>query len=419
MNDQQLELQIRDWFAVEIDENVVAPAALRASVAAIPGQARDVRAIDRRWLLLAAAALLLVALGAVIAIGSEVLRREAEPFPTPSLTAPSEPPPSLAIAPPSNIIDAATTTAYSFATGPTPDLLAVVDGPDGAPYVLDRATKAVYRVDVAASNATAVLRAGQDVDGSTVGEPRLVAVAGDDLLILDRQNTLWSWRPSGTRGDGSLTRPELNGATAFGDDVAAMATFCRNAPDCSLNNLYLVDPSERMIRAFMPSADGSDYPATATDWLQAPRDMAAVSAMYVDGDLFLVDGGAIVRFTGGAPTDWQAQPSGDGQPPQTPAYRYIVSASGRQEGRLYALDVANERLVALEKATGRFVDQYRPGNGFSFADLRGLDLRSETDAGASALWWIDRSNLNLSTLPGPAARSSPSLPAAESPPASP
>jgi hypothetical protein len=179
-----------------------------------------------------------------------------------------------------------------------------------------------------------------------------------------------------------------------------------------------------MVWAYAPTADGASYPGAADDWLKAPRDVAAVSDMAIDGDLFLADGGELVRFTSGAETDWEPEPPGDELLREAPAYRLMATASGRREGRLYAFDAANDRVVALEKSDGAYVEQYRTATGGpSFADLRGMFVRPGIEDGPATLWWIDRTGIHESILEaglhGPDASPSPSPEASASPSAAP
>ncbi|HLA16770.1 MAG TPA: hypothetical protein VJZ72_07695 [Candidatus Limnocylindrales bacterium] len=289
------------------------------------------------------------------------------------------------------VIEVGASTAFSFAGAETPpDLADVVRGPDGAPFVLDRATKAVYRLDLKADKASAVIKAGQKASGTTVGEPKLMAVGGPDLLVLDHKNVLWRWRAANREGKGTLIRLKVNNAAALGDDLLALGTYCRNLPDCDLNNIYLVDPSEQMIWAYSPQADGGGYPGVADDWLKAPRDVVGVTDMTIDGDLFLADGGLVARFTSGTETDWQAKPPGDELLREPPTYRQIATGSDRREGSLYGFDAANDRVIALVKSDGAFIEQYRIGSsGPSFADLRAMYVRPGIEDGPATLWWID------------------------------
>ncbi len=298
------------------------------------------------------------------------------------------------------VVDVTTSTAFSFAGAETPaDLADLVRGPDGAPFVLDRATKAVYRIDLKTDKATPVMKAGQKASGTTVGEPRLMAVGGPDLMVLDHKNVLWRWRATNREGKGTLIRLKVNNAAALGDDLSALGTYCRNAPDCDLNNIYLVDPSEQMIWAYAPQADGGGYPGVADDWLKAPRDVTGVTDLLIDGDMFIADGGTIVRFTSGAETDWHAEAPGDELLRDVPTYRFIATGSDRREGMLYGFDAANDRVIALAKSDGAYNEQYRTiAGGPSFADLRGMYVRPGIEDGPATLWWIDGAALHETIL---------------------
>jgi hypothetical protein len=298
------------------------------------------------------------------------------------------------------VVEVHSTEAFSFAGAETSaDLGGLVWGPDGAPYVLDRATKAVYRLDLKGDKAQAVLTAGQKASGATVGEPRLMAVGGPDLFILDDKNTLWRWRPSNDKGKGTLIRLKVNNAAALGEDLSVMATYCRNAPDCDLNNIYLVDPSEQMVWAYRPAADGSGYPGAADAWLKAPRDVAAVTDLLIDGDLFVADGGTVVRFASGGETDWKAEAPGDEILRDAPTYRLIASASPRREGTLYGYDAANDRVVALVKSDGEYLEQFRAATGQpGFGSLRGMYVRPGIEDGPATMWWIDGTSLYETVL---------------------
>ena len=324
------------------------------------------------------------------------------------------------------VVEVGASTAFSFAAAETPpDLADVVRGPDGAPFVLDRATMAVYRIDLKADTATPVIRSGQKASGTTVGEPRLMAVGGPDLLVLDHKNVLWRWKAANREGKGTLIRLEITNAAALGDDLSALGTYCRNLPDCDLNNIYLVDPSEQMVWAYAPTGDGSRYPR-ADDWLKVPRDVAGVSDLAIDGDLFLADGGIVVRFTSGAETEWQAEAPGDELLRDAPTYRLIATGSDRREGALYGFDAANDRVIALVKSDGAYVEQYRTiDGGPSFADLRGMYVLPGIEDGPATLFWIDGAALHETILeeglirPDGSASPSPSPSGAASPAASP
>ncbi len=193
------------------------------------------------------------------------------------------------------------------------NLTALVRGPDGAPYILDTANKKVYRVDVAGHKVATILASGQSAAGGKVADPKLLAVGGPDLLILDSKNNLWRWRPSdpqGHPGVGTTSKIAVNEAATWGPDILALGTFNRNA-DQGLYNLYVLDPSEQQILSYSPAYDGSGYLGAGTGWFTTPRPVAAVTCMLIDGDVFLADGTSVQRFVGGDTTGWGTGDPGD------------------------------------------------------------------------------------------------------------
>lgn len=297
------------------------------------------------------------------------------------------------------VVPVGVTPIFGFEGAETPpDLRALVLGPDGAPFVLDAATKTVYRIDVAAQRATAILREGTKASGATAAAPRFLFVGGPDVLVLDAENQLWRWRPANTAGKGTLVRIRVKDSASWGDDIRALGTYVRNA-SLGLYNLYVVDPSARQILTYSPAADGSGYPADPTGRLATERDVSAFEALYIDGDIFVTDGGVIERFVSGRSGGWDAELPPDELLRPAPHYRLLASASPRRTGRLYAYDAQNGRIVAYEKATGAYIEQYRLAGGDpGWRDLRGMYVVPGTGDAPDTLVWIDRSRLASSLL---------------------
>jgi hypothetical protein len=278
------------------------------------------------------------------------------------------------------------------------DLRAVVRGPDGAPYIIDAATKTVYRVDLKRKRATAVVRAGRKAGGTTVAEPRFLAVGGRDLLILDAKNVLWRWRASNDAGKGTLTRVRVNGSTQWGDDIAAIGTYLRDA-DRGLYNLYVVDPSEQQIRAYPPANDGSGFPAKASGWLATARDVAGMSSMYIDGDVFITENGLLERFTSGKADGWEAGTPADELLRPEPRLDLVVGAGDRREGTVYAFDPRSSRVLAYDKASGEYQAQYRlAGEDESWKDLRGMYVIPGVEDAPPTLVWLSATGLHEAPL---------------------
>jgi hypothetical protein len=325
-----------------------------------------------------------------------------------------------------HVVQVRASVLFDFPADPGADLQQLIDGPDGVPYVIDAVSKSVLRIDVAAQTAKPILTAGAKIGGVAVGTPRLLAVGGPDLLILDSDNNLWRWRPADAKGRGTTVRIKVHDAPSWGTDILAMATFCRNA-DCSLYNLYVVDPSERQIMVSTPAADGSGYPQAGTGKLATARDVSGFGDMYIDGDIFVTDSGTIVRLANGRSEGWQTSDIGDSLLRPAPSFRLIASDSPPRQGLLYGWDPTSTRVVAYQKQSGSYVEQYvlAPGIG-DWSDVRGMFVQAAGDTTPAILYWIEKGQLLSAPLeaassasPEPSSSASASAPASASPSPSP
>ena len=295
-----------------------------------------------------------------------------------------------------------TTDLFTFkpAEGaPAIDLSAMVRGPDGNPYVIDRSTKTVYRIGLKTKTATVVVKAGTKNRAGTVATPRYLAVGGQDLLILDSKNVLWRWRPADDSGKGTLTKVTLEGAASLGDDILGINTFLRPGTR-GLYNLYIVDPSEQQIRAYSPSADGGGFPPpNPTAWLATARDVSAMTSTYVDGDLFAADGGSMVRFVGGKNEGWTAKDPKDSLLRPAPTYSIVAAGSARREGQIYGFDGPNARVVALSKVDGSYVAQYRLAGGSpGWSTLRAMYIIPGAAQEPATLVWMSATGVSSAIL---------------------
>ncbi len=299
------------------------------------------------------------------------------------------------------VVPIAFTTLFTFVPGEGADpydLSEMVRGPDGNPYVIDRATKAVYRIGLKTKEMTLVVKQGTKNKSGTVATPRYLGVGGQDLLILDTKNVLWRWRPSNDAGKGTLTKVRLEGSASLGDDIMGINTFLRPGTR-GLYNLYIVDPSEQQIRAYSPAADGSGFPEEATSWLATARDVAAMTSTFVDGDLFAADNGALVRFVGGKNEGWTAKAPKDNLLRPAPKYSIIAAGPARREGQIYAFDKANRRIVAVAKVDGKYVAQYRlAGDVPHWDDLRAMYIIPGVDPEPSTLVWMSAAGVHQAIL---------------------
>ena len=204
---------------------------------------------------------------------------------------------------------------------------------------------------------------GTKTKGGTVATPRFLGVGGQDLLILDSKNVLWRWRPADDTGKGTLTKVTLQGSASLGDDIIGINTFLRPGTR-GLYNLYVVDPSEQQIRAYSPAADGSGFPAKPTAWLATARDVSKMTSTYVDGDIFVADGGAMLRFVGGKSDGWDAK-----EPKDTvlrPAPELLARGVRRRPGARATSTASTSRTPGSSpspRSDGTYHGQYRLAGG--------------------------------------------------------
>jgi hypothetical protein len=296
--------------------------------------------------------------------------------------------------------DVVSTPLFTFAEDADVDLGAIVRGPDGAPFVLDRKTATVYRIDLAGQRATVVFREGNTAQGRKEGAPRLLTVGGRHLLIVDDKNVVWRWQPANTSGRGTLNRfpSGVAGSAEWGDDIIAVGTFIRDS-DANLYNLYVIDPSEQQIKAYSPAADGGGFPTRAQPRLSAPRDVSKITDLYIDGDIWIADAGVIRRISNLKVDDWEAAAPGDDALRGDPAYRLIGSGAPRREGTIYGFDAPNERVAALLKLNGNYIGQFRlAGGDDGWADLRGWYVEPGIGGEPEAIVWISKTGVHRAIL---------------------
>ena len=323
------------------------------------------------------------------------------------------------------VVEVASTVLHTFkpATGAPPtDLGAIVRGPDGVPYVLDRATKTVYRYSLKTKNATVVVKNGTKNRAGTVANPRYLAVGGQDLLILDSKNVLWRWRPADDTGKGTLTKVTLEGAASLGDDIMGFNTFLRPGTR-GLYNLYVVDPSEQQIRRTRrPPTAAASRPSRPAGW-RRPSDVSKMTSTYVDGDLFAADGGQLLRFVGGKDDGWDAKAPKDTVLRPAPSYSIVAGGSGPARGRDLRLRPA-QRPDRGDRQGGRRLSRAStgwPAGSQDWADLRGMYVVTGAEGQPSTLVWVveRRDQPGDPRPPSPAANPSPSAQPSSNPSASP
>ncbi|MBF8289194.1 MAG: hypothetical protein HW391_162 [Chloroflexi bacterium] len=296
------------------------------------------------------------------------------------------------------MVDVSPTDVFTFPLDAGVDLAALIRGPDGAPYVLDPKTASVYRINLAERAAVAIFRDGTRAAGTTEAAPVFIAVGGPDLLVLDVKNVLWRWRPADDTGRGTTTKVKVTGSAEWGDDLRAIGTYLRDI-GAGLYNLYIVDPSEQEILAYAPAADGSGFPAAPAKRLTTPRPVDEVTCLFIDGDIWVADGGEILRVVAGTTAGWTAAALPDAILRDAASYTCVTSGTVRREGRIYGYDPANERLAAFIKASGDFVEQYRlAGGAVDWADARGWYVEPGIADAPDTIVWITATAIRKAVL---------------------
>jgi hypothetical protein len=150
-----------------------------------------------------------------------------------------------------------------------------------------------------------------------------------------------------------------------------------------------------------------------------------MSALFIDGDLFVVEDGVLERFASGKDDGWKADLPGDDLLRPAPKYAVVAGGLDRRAGVVYAYDKANGRIVAIDKANGDYKGQYRPaGDAPDWADVRAIAVTPGVEDAPATLMWISKDGLHQTLLeavpdvaaatPAPSAAASPS-PAKSSP----
>lgn len=305
-------------------------------------------------------------------------------------------------------------TLFDFAAaGASVEIQALVRGPDGLPYVIDKTTGAVYRIDPARGRATVVYQPGFDLYGTRTGRALLLTSAGPDLVVFDASSNLWRWRPADDTGKGTLVKLRVRDGELWGSDVKAIVGFAADS-GTGLYRLYVVDPSARQILRYQPAPDGTGYPAMPTSYLINPMSLGAMTSIAIDGDVYLANNGVVRRYSGGAPDDWTPAEIGDELLRPTIKPTLIMSAGANRTGVLYVWDSSSHRVIAYSKATsGAVLAQYVIGDAADpIGDILDGYILPALDGGAPTFVWAEAGRVRSAVLgttlsPEPGASSDP------------
>lgn len=285
------------------------------------------------------------------------------------------------------------------AAGATVEIQAIVQGPDGLPYVIDKVTGAVYRIDAERGRATVVYQPGFDLYGTRTGRALLLAASGPDLVVFDASSNLWRWRPSDGAGKGTLVKLRVRDGELWGSDVKAIVGFAAD-PGTGLYRLYVVDPSARQILRYQPAPDGTGYPATPTAYLITPMALGTMTGIAIDGDVYMTIDGVLRRYSGGAADDWSPAEIGDELLRPLPTPTLVMSAGASRTGIIYVWDRSARRVIAYSKASsGAMLAQYIISEqGNPVGEILGGYILPAADGGAPTFVWAEAGRVRSAVL---------------------
>ena len=123
-----------------------------------------------------------------------------------------------------------------------------------------------------------------------------------------------------------------------------------------------------------------------------------MTAMYIDGDIYVTENGVLDRYTSGKSDAWDPGSPGDELLRPTSSDVLVTGSGGRNEGRVYTFDRSNDRVVAYDKRTGDFVAQYRLADGDGWADLRSMYIIPGVEDQPDKLVWLSKTAVNQAVL---------------------
>ena len=252
-----------------------------------------------------------------------------------------------------------------YAAQASTPLQRLVPGPDGASYSI--AGDEVIRIDPETGASAIIAQEGAGV-GAGLGTPKLLAVGGPDLLILDDGGALWRWRPSDDVGGGTLGQISVAGDQQWGEDVVDIETFAINA-DQGLYRLYVPYPPSGQILRYDPTADGGGFSAPAPYFVSEGEEVESFTQLLVDGDVYAVTSEQVLRYFSGRRSGFDLPDppdSADLRPGHD--YQFIGATGSRGVGNLYVWDAENGRILVFDKTDAVYSGQFVAREGTSLLD---------------------------------------------------
>jgi hypothetical protein len=156
-------------------------------------------------------------------------------------------------------------------------------------------------------------------------------------------------------------------------------------------NLYLVDQGQNQILKYV-AADGA-WTSSVTYFAPGVNvDLTGVTDIAIDGDVWLSRAdGSIMRFTAGKLVAFNI----DGL--DTPISNAVAVYTSEKINNLYIADAGNQRIVQVDKTTGRFARQFKPRgqDHDAFSSLKALAVDEQN----KKFFFINGNQAYLATIP--------------------
>ncbi|MBI5030359.1 MAG: hypothetical protein HZB51_07520 [Chloroflexi bacterium] len=215
-------------------------------------------------------------------------------------------------------------------------------------FVFDRGTQIIYRYTISDTNTGAVptsnpiLKTGEKVGERTVGPLMdMMWLDSNRLLALDRNGVFWKYDPG-------------RSVWEFKTVTESGAWQRVNIATSYAGNLYLLDATNKQILKYVPVGDWWTSPVTFFNPGVSP-DLTTVVDVTIDGDVWMLRStGSILKCSVARCTD---QPIAEIDAPLSKPVSLFTSPT---LAGLYIADGGNQRIVQMDKATGKFSRQFKP-----------------------------------------------------------
>ncbi|HET6379457.1 MAG TPA: hypothetical protein VFH63_00275 [candidate division Zixibacteria bacterium] len=270
------------------------------------------------------------------------------------------------------------------------DPLDMVVATDGSVWVAETGRGRVIHVDPGTGEMAVVYRSGQSIGERTAGAPWLLATAGTDVVLVDRQRQGWRF-DLGER----LPHPlELPGIEEISGESRLLAAL-QHRPPLEIFNLYVVDAKDGSVDKWEPaSVVPVVYPNPPEPFLLEEPDLPAGRArdLFVDANLWLLHRSTVTRVNFGTPLpqeDYRLDPPPDEDVREPLDFTLLDGATVGDRELFYVYDAANARIIAYQRADGAFVRQWmapRRGEAAGILDeVVAMSVASVADGPPSAM----------------------------------